>query len=111
MERNTIEIEVTGGEKAGFKCGTLAIAIACREADAKSVNELLVMLATQDLKANLALLYGAYCQFSGKKFPEFTMGMMSDLTEKMTDEQSIQVAEVLLERFKPKNVPAPPGAK
>lgn len=106
MDRNTIEIEVDG-QKVGFKCGTLAIAIACREADAKSINELFTMLATEDLKANLALLYGSHCQFSGKKFPEFTMAMMSDLTEQMSEEQSKQVAAVLIERFKPKNVPAP----
>ncbi len=106
MERNTIEIEVAG-KKVGFKSGTLAIAIACREADAKSVNELFEMLARQDLKANLALQYGSYCQFSGLKYPEFTMDMMSDITEQMSEEQGKEVATVLINRFLPKNVPAP----
>lgn len=106
MERNTIEIEIDG-KKVGFKCGNLAIAIACREADAPSVGDLMEMMAKFDLKANLALLYGSYCQFNNVKAPEFTMGMMSDLSEKITDEQGDALAKKLLERFIPKNVPAP----
>jgi hypothetical protein len=114
MERNTIEIEIPSDEivdgkkvskRIGFKCGNLAIAIACREAGAKSVQDLLVMLANQDLMANLALLYGSHIQFSGKK--DFTMDMMSDITEQMTEEQSEAVATKLLERFIPKNAKAP----
>lgn len=106
MEHNTIEIDIEG-QKVGFKCGNLAIAIACREADAKTVQELLSLMGGFDLKATLALLYGSHCQYSGKKHPDFTMDMMSDLSEKMTEEQSEQVAKKLLERFIPKNVNAP----
>jgi hypothetical protein len=106
MEHNTIEIEVDG-KKVGFQCGNLAIAIACREANTPTVQDLLLMMAKFDLLASLALLYGAYCQFNNTKAPDFTMKMMSDISEKMTEEQSDMVAKKMLERFIPKNAKAP----
>jgi hypothetical protein len=109
MVRNTKEIEIDG-KIHGFKNGTLAIAIACREAKAKSVQELLKMLSDSDSLAVLALFYGAYIQHSGDK--SFTMDNMSDLFEEMGVEKASEVSKVLLESFIPKNVPAPEsGAK
>lgn len=111
MDRNTIEIDVKG-VKVGFKGGTLAIAIACRECGASNVQELFAKLASQDLLANLALLYGSACAFSNRKAPEFTISMMSDIADDMTEGQGDAVAAVLIERFWPKNPTAPQvGAK
>jgi hypothetical protein len=109
MEHNTIEIEVDG-QKVGFKCGTLAVSIACRKAGVPTVQDLLTMMASFDLQTSLALLYGAHCQYLDSKrieYHEFTMDMMSDIADKMTEEQGDQVSKKMLERFIPKNVKAP----
>lgn len=112
MVRNTITVEIKG-QKVGFKCGTLAIAIACRECGAKSIRDLLTKLSEQDILAVLALFYGSACQFSGKKYPELTMDMVSDYVEQMGEDQASEVTKTLLESFVPKNGQAPEqsGAK
>jgi len=108
MERNTIEVEISG-QKVGFKCGTMAIAIACREAGVKSIQELFAKMVEQDLLTILALFYGSACQFANKKSPELTMPMVSDWLEKMGEDQAAKVTAVLLESFIPKNGQASPA--
>ena len=111
MVRNVYETKVDG-KKIGFKCGTMAIAIACRKADCRTVNELLARMAEQDLLAILALFYGSACQYFGNEKPDFTMDTVSDWVEAMGEDESQKATMVLLETFKSKNVPAPKrGAK
>jgi hypothetical protein len=111
MVSNIYEATIEG-QKVGFKCGTLAIAIACREAGCKTIQELFAKMAEQDLLAILALFYGSACQYSGKKAPELTMDIVSDWIEAMGEEQAQKATLVMLEMFKPKNAPAPKkGAK
>ncbi len=94
-------------QKVGFKCGALAIAIACRESGCKTINELFAKMAEQDLLAILALFYGAACQYSGKKAPELTMDMVSDYLEAMGEDEANKATLVMLEAFKPKKATAP----
>lgn len=106
MVSNVYETEING-HKVGFKCGSLAIAIACREAEVKTVQELFAKMAEQDLLAILALFYGSACQYSGKRKPELTPDMVSDWIESMGEKQANEATLVLLETFKPKNPEAP----
>lgn len=104
MLRNTVTVEING-EKIGFKCGTLAIGIACRESGSENVTEFMNKLLKGDLVASLALYYGSACQYSGRK--DITMDMVSDWLEEMGEEQASKVTNILLESFKPKNLQAP----
>jgi hypothetical protein len=115
MDRNIVEIEidvkVEGQEpkkrKIGFKCGTLAIAIACREANIKSLQGLLIMIGNSELLAMLAFFYGCYCQYNNVKAPEFTMDNMSDLLEEIGVDKSGEAIKTLLKVYLPKNQAAP----
>jgi hypothetical protein len=115
MDRNIVEIEIDvkaeGQEpkkrKIGFKCGTLAIAIACREANIKSLQGLLGLIGSSDLLAMLALFYGSYCQYNNVKAPGFTMDQMSDLLEDIGVEKSGEIIKTLLQVYLPKNTSAP----
>lgn len=106
MVHNSVEVEING-KQVGFKCGMLAIGIACRESGATSIQDFLNRIVNQDLISLLALFYGSACQFSGKKAPELTMDMVSDWMEEMGEENARKVTNVLLEYFKPKNDKAP----
>lgn len=106
MVRNIYETTING-QKVGFKCGSLAIAIACREAQVKTVQELFAKMADQDLLAILALFYGSACQYSNKRSPELTMDMVSGWIESMGEKDANEATMVLLETFKPKNLEAP----
>jgi len=106
MVSNVFETEING-KKVGFKCGTLAVAIACREAKVKTVNQLIAKMAEEDLLACLALYYGCACQYTGKKEPELTMEMVGEWIEQMGEETAAKGTAILLERILPKNAQAP----
>lgn len=106
MVNNVFETEING-QKVGFKCGTLAIAIACREAKVKTVNQLMSKMADEDLLACLALFYGCACQYAGKNNSEITMEIVGEWIEQMGDEEAAKGTKILLERILPKNVQAP----
>lgn len=106
MVRNVFETEING-LKIGFKCGTLAIAIACREANVKTVQELFARMGEQDLLAILALFYGSACQYSGQRAPDLTMETVGEWIEEMGEQEAQKATTVLLEAFKPKNSQAP----
>lgn len=108
MVRNTYETELNG-KKIGFKCGTLAIAIACREAKVKSTDELFKLMAEGDMVVALALFYGSASQYAiSKKMPiDFTMDDVSDWLEELGEEESTKITTSMLESFIPKNLTAP----
>lgn len=109
MVSNVYEAEVNG-QKIGFKCGSLAIAIACREAKAASVQELFAKMKEQDLLAILALFYGAACQYRQSKkqsVDDLTMDTVSDWIEGMGEAKALDATMVLLQTLTPKNAQAP----
>lgn len=104
MQRNTAEVELPDGKKVGFKCGTLAIGLACRESGSKTIEELIKKMADGDIVTILALFYGSAVQYGHK---EVTMNLVSDWLEDMGEEKANEVTLKLLEWFKPKNTVAP----
>lgn len=104
MMRNTIEIKISG-ETIGFKTGPLAISIAVKESNCKSVNEFFNKLIEQDLTAVLALYYGSAKQYAIKKriTTDFNMADVSDWLEEMGQEQAQIVTQTLLQTFESKN--------
>ncbi len=109
MVTNVYETELPDGTKVGFKCGSYAIAIACREAKVDSIQELFAKMADQDLLAIIALFYGAACQYklSQKQEVDISPDTVSDWIEAMGEEKANKATLVLLETLKPKNVQAP----
>ena len=113
MVSNVYEI-THKGEKIGFKCGSLAIAIACREAKCKTIQDLIVRMAEQDLLAILALFYGSACQYYINKGQEVNISMdsVSDWIEEMGDDNAKKATEIMLQSFVPKKAKPPKrGAK
>lgn len=104
MVRNVYETEING-QKIGFKCGSLAVAIACREAKAISVQDLFIRMAAQDLLAILAIFYGSACQYASMKGEQNpSMDNVSDWIEAMGEEKAQEATVVLLDTFKKKAV-------
>jgi hypothetical protein len=107
MERNVFETELNG-KKIGFKFGTLAVSIACREAKAKSVQELIAMMASEDLLASVAMFYGGAIQYKESRNikDDINPDTVSDWIEQMGEEIAGKATAVMLEKLVPKNLQA-----